>query len=386
MKKNIIAIDCFKLVKGAGKSIGIYNLALNLVRNLAREKKTSDTDAEHGSMLAADIVVFGNKYNKGDFSVQGIRFVEINKDPLNKLVCIKWELFDVSLLARRFRAKKLLLPRGYASMLHFTEEVVIIHDMIPFFYDREFPGVLNRFENFYIMKRLKASARGADKVITISQASKNDILKYAGDKNKEAIAVINNGYNSIKDIEKYICEPKEDYIVALTSSLPHKNALGIIRAYQRYCEKAEHPLPIKIIGISGVDDIKGKNGTTELPKNVIDNISFIKYVDANEKLYSIIAKARIFLFLSLAEGFGFPPVEAMQLKTPVICSDRTSLPEVAADAALLVNPYNYDDVADCICRLIDNPELAEELVSRGLKNSERFAWDKIIKEYCRVLN
>jgi glycosyltransferase involved in cell wall biosynthesis len=360
-----LVIDCFKLVKGAGKSIGIYNLALNLVRELAR----GSSDKEH------EIIVLGNSYNRKDFQVEGIKFVQIEKNPLNKITCIFWELFEVSVAAKKMDADRVLFPRGYASMLHLTKEYVIIHDMIPFYYHENYPDYFNKLENFYIMWRLKASARKADRVITISEASKRDIIKYSHTDEKR-IAVINNGYNAIE--KKSYEEPKEDYIIALTSPLPHKNAEGIVKSYERYCGITKSPLPLKIIGIS---DILQYN----LEERVSRNITCIKYVEKNEDLYQLIYGARVFLFLSLVEGFGFPPIEAMQLKTPVICSNLSSLPEVVQDAAVCVNPTDYVSVAEAIEAVLNGSYDIGELCRKGEINAERFNWQKTGNEYRKVL-
>jgi glycosyltransferase involved in cell wall biosynthesis len=359
-----LIIDCFKLVKGAGKSIGIYNLALNLTRELAR-----------GNTGGNEIIVLGNSYNRKDFDIAGTRFIEINKNPLNKLTCIFWELFEVSVIAKKMGADKVLFPRGYASMLHLTKEYVIIHDMIPFYYHENYPDYFNKLENFYIMWRLKASARKADKVITISDASKQDIIKYSRT-DEGRIVVINNGYNAIAKREYK--EAEEPYIIAVTSDLPHKNANGIVKSYEQYYKTAASPLPLIIVGISdilqyGVDDVIGKN------------ITCIKYIEKNEDFHQLIYGAKLFLFLSIIEGFGFPPIEAMQLNTPVICSDRSSLPEVVGDAAVMVDPENYTQVAKAMNLVLDEKYDREDLCSKGRLNIERFNWEKTGNEYRKVL-
>jgi glycosyltransferase involved in cell wall biosynthesis len=359
-----LVIDCFKLVKGAGKSIGIYNLALNLVRELSKDGNRDNC-----------IVVLGNPYNKKDFNIHGIEFIEINKNPLNKVTCILWELFEVSVISRRLGADKVLFPRGYASMLHLTQEYVIIHDMISFYYNENYPSYFNRLENFYIMWRLKASARKADRVITISQASKNDILKYSHT-DGERITVIYNGYNPVINIS--FKEPDSDYMVAVTSSLPHKNAEGIVKSYVEYYRLTKNPLPLTIVGISDISKY-------EVDENIKRNITCIKYIEKNEDLYQLIYGAKLFLFLSLAEGFGFPPIEAMQLGTPVICSDRSSLPEVVGDGAVLVNPDDYSAVAYKIKEVLDAAFDRKDICERGKINSERFNWNLIGNKYREVL-
>lgn len=360
-----LIIDCFKLVKGAGKSIGIYNLAQNLVRELAKESDGSQNE----------IIVLGNSYNKKDFDIKGVSFVEISKNPLNKVTCILWELFEVSVLARKMKADKILFPRGYASMLHLTKEYVIIHDMIPFYYHEHYPNYFNRLENFYIMWRLKASARKADRVITISEASKQDIIRYSHT-DEGRMTVINNGYNPIKKRDYKVA--RQEYLIAVTSALPHKNAKGIVKSYERYCHMTENPLPLKIIGISDVVQY-------EPDRDILDKITCIKYVEKNEDLYELIYGAKAFVFLSLVEGFGFPPIEAMQLETPVICSDRSSLPEVAGDAAVYVDPENYEEVADAINRVVTGKIDTHELCRRGTDNVKRFAWEKSGLKYREVL-
>lgn len=360
-----LVIDCFKLVKGAGKSIGIYNLTLNLVRELAGGNN-------HGNH---QIVVFGNSYNKKDFDVPGVKFCKIGKNPLNKLTCIVWELFGVSVMAKRMRADRILFPRGYATMLHMTEEYVIIHDMIPFYYKKNYPGYFNRLENFYITWRLKVSARKADKVITISEASKRDIIRYAHlDSNR--ITVIYNGYTVSPG--KYYTEPEEDYIIAMTSVLPHKNAEGIVKSYEIYYGLTDRPLPIKIIGLENI-------ARYPLSEEISKRITCIKYVEDNEDLYRFIYGAKVFVFLSFVEGFGFPPIEAMQLGTPVICSDQSSLPEVVGNAAVYVSPSNYVQVAKAIHDVVTGQVDVDALRRRGKENVERFNWHKTGKEYRKIL-
>lgn len=365
----ILIIDCFKLVKGAGKSIGIYNLALNLVRNLVEEKRVT-TDKV---IKDTRILVFGTEYNAADFNIEGVEFVTMKYNPFNKLFCILWELFLVSFYAKKYKADKIVYPRGFSSMLHLTKENIIVHDMIPFYYDKHYPGYFNKLENFYIMWRLKASVKHCDKVITISQASKQDVLEYTHVR-PDKIEVINNGCNFIKPVENQ----KQNYFVAITSGLPHKNAEGIVKSYETYYKMADNPMPLKIIGIADCE-------AYQLAPEVKEKITCYKYIASNEEMHKLIADARAFLFLSLVEGFGFPPLEAMQLKTAVICSGITSLPEVVGDAAILVNPEDYMDVASKMNLLVKDETLQEDLIRKGIQNVERFSWDKIIRKYWKVL-
>jgi len=358
-----IIFDCFKQIKGFGKSIGIYNVALNLVRNLVNIRKDSQIE----------YIVLGNKYNRDDFKIDGVKFIEIQKNPMNKFYCILWELFDVAKIYKKLGGDVIIFPRGYTTFLKQTNDIVIIHDLIPFYYNEHYPGVFNRIENAYIMLRLRRSMQQAKRVVTISQASKIDILKIAKiSENK--ISVINNGLNKI-DVNT---KEHRGYIVAMTSDLPHKNAVGVVKSYEQYCKKARSPMPIKIIGIKDI-------GKYNLITEIANKITCYKFIKSNDEMYEIIGRADIFLFLSEIEGFGFPPIEAMQLGVPVICSNCSSMPEIVGDAAILVNPHDYEKVAQAIFELQYDKDKQLKLVKKGYENIRRYDWDKIAKQYQSLL-
>ena len=355
----IIAIDCFKLIKGVGKSIGIYNVALNIVRELSGHMKTHPEDKN-------TLVVFGNSENRRDFEQENTEFYEIKGlNPRNKLHCVCWELFAVSCYCRKVRADRILYPRGYCSLFHPCRDYVLIHDMIPFYYNKNHPGYFNRLENAYITNRLRASAASAHKIITISEASKKDIISICRVK-EEKISVIYNLINPENASDNMPPIENRDYICAITSALPHKNAAGILKSYESYCRRCSQPLPLKVIGIEDTDEF------LKLEEKVKEKISCIKYIKDNREFSSLIAGSRIFLFLSLIEGFGLPPIEAMQLRVPVICSDIPSLKEVAGDAALLVNPMDPEQAASALLLLTDEDKECEKLIEKGCENIKRF--------------
>ena len=103
-------------------------------------------------------------------------------------------------------------------------------------------------------------------------------------------------------------------------------------------------------------------------------------------MHSLLAGARAFLFLSLIEGFGFPPLEAMQLGVPVVSSDRTALAEVVGDAGLLTDPDNYAQTVECLNRVLEDEELRAGLIQKGYANVKRFDWDSRIAAYWEELS
>ena len=331
------------------------------------------------------IIVLGTQYNQEDFRIPGVRFISVKYDPRNKLVCIFWELYLVTIALKRLKADRVLFPRGFAPLLHPTEDYVIVHDMIPFYYDKEFPRVLNPLENFYIMWRLKASIRHSHGVITDSQASKEEILRLT-DVAEEKVQVVYPGQNRLDlpaikeaDVSSELDKLEgQDYICAITSGLPHKNAAGILESYEKYCNLCQTPLPLVVIGLEDVE-------TYDVPDEIKKYIVCIKYLKEDAQMHKVIMGSKVFLFLSLQEGFGFPPLEAMQLGVPVICSNRSSLPEVAGMAAELVDPKDVDSVAGTLKGLTEDKTLQDSLREKGYQNTDRFLWENRIEEYMKIL-
>ena len=362
----IIAIDFFKQIKGEGKSIGIYNGTCNIIKGISKEYKKYKN---------VKIIVFCNSYNVKDIENLNIETVIIDKlNPKNKIHCVLWELFLVNKYIKQYSVDTILFPRGFTSINCPAVDVVLIHDMIPFYYDKHYRGYFNVLENFYIMNRLKYAIRHAKQIITISKESKNEILQYVKT-NSNKIHVV---YNGMEDIETNDDLSKKDYISAITSKLPHKNAIGIVKSYERYLQISKNPMPITIIGIDACD-------VGDISPQARSKITFVKYVDSDQELHNIIQESKLFLFLSLIEGFGRPPLEAMKLKTPVVCSNLSALPEIVGDAAILVNPNNYDEVAHAIDKILSDHILSNKLVVNGTDNVDKFKLDDQILHYINIL-
>lgn len=377
-----LVIDCFKLVKGAGKSIGIYNLAKSITQHLGERLAAEQT--------GDSIIVLGNPHNRKDFDVPGVTFVELKGNPFSTLYCVLWELFLVPWYARRYAADRILFPRGYRPLSCYIggrrlKDTIIIHDLIPFFYDENYPGVFNRLENAYIMNRLKKSIRRADRVITISEYSRRDILqRVPGCEHK--ITIINNGLNDVEYLPESGPDRKTEnggengkYIVAMTSSLPHKNAAGVLKVYEAYYKSAADPLDLQVIGIGGTSCYP------EMNAQAASHVTCHKFFERFDDMCRLAAGGRVYLFLSYMEGFGFPPLEAMQLGLPVVCSNRSSLPEVVRDAGLLVDPDDIAGAAAALERAAKDETLRAELIKKGYENIKRFSWESRTDLYWKEL-
>ena len=249
--------------------------------------------------------------------------------------------------------------------------IITIHDMIYKIYPET--TQIKNLDKFN--KEITNSIKKSDKIIAVSEATKRDILNYfnIAEKKIEVIypGVDNEIYESYvsKDnvLKKYKIKTK--YILFLGTLEPRKNIVNIIKGFERTNLKN-----IKLV-------IVGKKGWKykeifEVYENspCKDSIQILDYIDEKDKI-AMYKGAELFIFPSLYEGFGMPVLEAMAAGTPVITSNISSLPEVAGEAAILVNPYNIVEIAKAIENVIKNDRLKKEMIEKGLKQARKFTWE-----------
>jgi len=224
----------------------------------------------------------------------------------------------------------------------------------------------------------------ADKIIAISENTKMDLIKYYSCP-PDKIKVIYLGADEIfkphkkKEIgpilSKYNINKK--YILNVGSIEPRKNLIGLIKAYASLPISLKDSYELIIIGNSGWLNLDIFEMVNILQLN--NKIRFIRNVP-DEDLPYLYNGASLFIYPSFYEGFGLPVLEAMQCGCPVITSNNSSLPEVAGDAALLIDPNNVSDIAKKMELLLNNDDLRNELAIKGLERAKGFSWDKCAKE------
>ena len=239
-------------------------------------------------------------------------------------------------------------------------------------------------ENYEYMKHnMEESSKRANFIITISEFSKREIVKYLQIDEKK-IYVVPCGvdletYNSRKNLQK-IEQVKEkfgiqgDYFLYLGTLEPRKNIPAIIEAYRILKAQSEtHILKLVIAGKKGWD----YEAIFELVEkyDLTEDVIFTGYISEEEKC-ELLKGAMCFLFPSLYEGFGLPPLEAMACGTPVIVSDRASLPEVVGEAGILVDAEDYDELAVKMKLVSESPEYREELSRKGVDRAQNFTWKR----------
>jgi glycosyltransferase involved in cell wall biosynthesis len=199
---------------------------------------------------------------------------------------------------------------------------------------------------------------------------------FAGEENadEEKLSAVKNKYGL-----------PDKFILYLGTVEPRKNIDGIIRGYNEL-RTMNHELGDYKLVIAGGKGWKSKNIYKEWELSKFkDDIKFLGYIDSADRAY-LYNLAAVFVYPSFYEGFGFPPLEAMACGLPVVASYASSLPEVAGEAALMVDPYNINDIARALTEILTDDNLRKKLIARGLEQAKKFSWQKTAEEYLEILS
>ncbi|WP_310441886.1 glycosyltransferase family 1 protein [Sulfurimonas sp.] len=236
-------------------------------------------------------------------------------------------------------------------------------------------------DNFDLIKK-------ADHIITGSNFTKQEIIDYMQIP-QDKISVIYHGVNhelykpypqdELQDTKAKFDLPKK-FLLFVGSIEPRKNLLFLLMAYNLLSREEKDELPLILVGFKGWEN---KEIMQEIEKNQ-EYIRYLGYITDTE-LAHIYNLATIFIYPSLYEGFGLPPLEAMACGTPVIVSNVASLPEVCADAALYIEPMDLQDIKDKILTLLGDEKLREELSKKSKAQAALFSWEKAAQEHFRVI-
>jgi glycosyltransferase involved in cell wall biosynthesis len=361
-----IAIDARKL-----RDYGIGTYVRNLLRHLSRQDRTTEYVLLCRGEDCRIATQLGENFRAIPESAAAYSLREQVTVPMD----LRREAVDL------FHAPHYVLPA-----LTPCPSVVTIHDCIHLRFPQYLP---NRLGYAYARASLWFSTHRSERVLTVSEASKRDILHYFSVP-PEKVDVI---YNAID--ERFGEEPdaeevervreryqlNDPFVLYAGNIKPHKNLERLIEAFHILRRHDTHPVKLLIIGdeISKYATLRRAVHRYKLHKHV----RFFGFVP-DRTLAVLYRLARVFVFPSLYEGFGLPPLEAMASGTPVITSNVSSLPEVVGDAALLIDPYSPDAIADAMQRVLSDDTLSDDLRRRGLVRAREFSWDRSVQRVRQI--
>ncbi|MFI5305677.1 MAG: glycosyltransferase family 4 protein [Nitrospiria bacterium] len=241
------------------------------------------------------------------------------------------------------------------------------------------------FGSSYSSWKTKKRALTADHIITVSQNSLEDIVNLFGVSKDRVSAIYNgvdrsffpdrNGEAFLKIKEKYRIK-KDQYILFTGTVEPRKNVNTLLKAFSR-SKVLREGFSLVLAGGKGW---KNENIQSLIQNEGIENeLSITGYV-AKEELRVLYSFSSCFVFPSVYEGFGMPLLEAMACGAPVVCSNTSSLPEVAGDAAIMVDPFDYEGFSMAIEKIIKDKEFRMNLIRNGLKRVKSFTWEETARQ------
>ncbi len=294
-------------------------------------------------------------------------------------------LFMLPLLGYKYGIKTILFQNFISVWPGKLYKIAYIHDVL--FLD--YPQYYSWAERLYF-KNMKRLAARANKIITISNTEKERMVNNrVGD--KQDIAVVYHGIsNKFKPLAGYPVgmvdtmrskyNLPEKYLLFVGRINTRKNLFNLLRSLTML---EDNQIKLVIVGEQSNADEELGNYIDET--HLFDRVIFTGRVD-EEDLYLIYAGATVFCFPSYAEGFGLPPLEAMQCGVPVVVSDRTAMPEICGDAAVYVNPDDTRDMATKINSLLGNKPFYNEKVKSGIAHARQFFWEKSANEILTLIN
>ncbi len=287
-----------------------------------------------------------------------------------------WFEHSLSRFLKKSKPDLFISPDGFLSLSSKIPSFSVIHDINFVHQPKDLPFLARKYYNHYF----PLYAEKAKRVATVSEFSKKDLCENY-QLNPDKVDVVYNGvnkmYSPVNEEDKTITKNKytngNEYFVFIGALHPRKNVSRLMLAFDEFKKSYKSDIKLVIVG-----DFMFKNNTL---KNIYSNlfykndIIFTGRLSPDELRY-VIGSAFALTFVPYFEGFGIPIIEAMSCGTPVITSNVTSMPEVAGNAALLVNPFSVESIKNGMLKITKDNNLRNDLIKKGFVQQEKFSWDK----------
>lgn len=287
---------------------------------------------------------------------------------------ILWFEFSVARWLRKNKVDLFLSPDGFCSLLSDVPTVSVIHDIAFEHYPEYVPFLTRAYYKFFFPRFAKHAAC----IATVSEFSKQDIMQHYSIQAEKIDVVYSAAKDFFAPVSAAVREKTKadycggsDYLLYVGSVNGRKNVKNMLQAFELYKSNNQSRLKFLIAGSLGwsnaeMDEVLGKM------KHRTDVIFTGRL--SEENLVRVIGSSFAVMYVSLFEGFGVPPLEAMKCEVPCITSNTSSMPEIAAGAALLANPNSPEDIAGKIQQLHYSQELKAQLIESGKKRAANFTW------------
>ncbi len=357
-----IAVNTRLLLKGRLEGIGWYTF-----ETLSRIVKSHP---EHDFYF-----LFDRPYSEEFVFAENVHPIIVGPPTRHPLLWYYWFEIRIPKILKKLKADIFLSTDGFLSLVSKTPSIAVIHD-INF---KHHPKDLKFSHRIFYNHFFKKYAQKASRIVTVSNYSKTDICdnyRIQASKIDVSLNGVNTNFHPI-GIDQQIAIRKKysagkDYFLFVGALHPRKNISRLLEAFDQFKSKTNSTNKLLIVGAK-----MWWNKQLEASFNQMCHKKDVIFTGRKspEDLNQLYASALAFCFVPYFEGFGIPILEAMKCACPVITSNITSMPEVADDAALLVNPYDVDEISSAMIKLNWNNDLRSELSARGQIHAQHFNWN-----------
>jgi len=363
-----IGIDIRELEKGKFTGIGRY------LRQFLSFAAENDKQNEY--------VLFANQKTDYNIKVENQKLIIIPEK-----ITFLWDQIKLPFHLKKQSIDVFLTPYFKAPLYKSAKTVVIINDIIPLAAP-QYQKLKYFLKKSYFRAMTKRTVKKADRIITISQHSKKDIIKFFGiDSTKVEVITLSVEFHNLDKLksEKIINRYgiKDKFIFYFGNFNPHKNIKGLLMAYNKLPDNIKNHYGLVIGGKKN----KHHSDLVKLVKLLaIENkVIFVDFI-SDEDLPYFYNAAQLFVFPSLYEGFGLPVLEAMACETPVVASNSTSIPEVTGNAAILVDTNDTNQLSKAMKKVLLNETLQNDLIKNGIERAKKFSVEKMAHKILGVLS
>ncbi len=327
------------------------------------------------------IFIFDRKYDPVFVFADNVIPVVAKPPARHPVLWWLWLECVIPRVLNKYKADLFVSPDGFLSLRSNVPSLNVIHDINFEHYPEQLPWMVCKFYRWHFPKAAKKACR----IGTVSEYSKQDIASVY-DISTQKIDVYYNGANSLyqpasegkKASVRQEITGGNPYFIFIGALNPRKNVPGLLKAFDRFkkTDKKNH----KLVVVGGAMHQSHAISKTMNQMQHKNDVVFTGRMDV-EKLSGVMGAAQALVYVPFFEGFGIPIVEAMNAEVPVVCSNCTSMPEVAGEAALLVDPYNTEEIASAMQNIAQKDDLRKKLIEKGRKQRMKFSWDKTAEKF-----
>ncbi|MCF6276851.1 MAG: glycosyltransferase family 4 protein [Candidatus Magasanikbacteria bacterium] len=282
-------------------------------------------------------------------------------------------------------------PHWNVPLFYRAPFVVTIHDLILLHYPNRRASTLNPVLYFlkYIFFRiiLWHATNNSKKIITVSKFVKNDLIKTSKVKQEKIVVTYEASLEKIGGADKSVLEKyniTKPFVMYVGNAFPHKNLEMLVKSWKFFIEKYSKNYQLVLVGKENYFYKRLQKEVEKYnDKNLSESIKITGFVP-DEELSQLYKKCGLYVFPSLYEGFGIPPLEAMQYGVPVVSSDRSCMPEILEDAANYFDPENYQEMAKVIYKNLTNKEERKKLQENSKRVLKKYSWKKMVEETIEI--